>query len=670
MIDKKELMAEEKYLNIVIYTIDSALYFINNGIYKSEKELKEISEFISNSFYEMDAQEVAVQRNLLEKLQLDFVALTDSKNLLERQKQNAYFGRIDFKADDEKEQNSYYIGISHILKEGKAIPLVLDWRAPLSSMYYDFELGGASYLAPMGEIVGNISLKRQYKTQERQLVYAFDSDLTIGDDILKQTLGQNSDSKMKTIVATIQAEQNKIIRSDENVNLLVQGVAGSGKTSIALHRVAYLLYKNKISSKDILIVSPSSLFSDYINNVLPELGEQNTPKITFDEIAQNELNGYLEFEPKSKMLEDIVNGNFLRAEEIEYKSSFEFYENLKTFLEKFVGATFKATDIVVGEKIIKADIINDFYNERYKTKNPALRIEWIADYVVDQLDISNQNQKGVFARVKKVLFGMFENCNILDIYSMFLTAIGLKLKQYSSETSIFVGYEDVPAILFIKDYLIGVEVFKKYKHIIVDEMQDYSPIVFDLFKKIFPCPKTILGDIYQSFEKRLDHKYLNDLVLLLGDCKLLKLGTTYRSTYQIAQYNQNIINLQGVNNFKRQGESVEVYNKTENFFENVENCIKKMLEKFENVAIITTNVADSKLLYQKLNKNFEINLIDESCGEVNGKLNIIPAVFSKGLEFDCVIFINKTFATEKTYLSKNIKYISCTRALHKLAVFE
>lgn len=283
MLDEKELEKERFYLNETQDTIEQKLNYFEKVLEKNEKILKDTSAFIANSFYEMDNEEVAIQQDMVEKIEMNLLAFKHNVFVLQKQQQSPYFGRIDFIADDEKKVGKYYIGIANLLKDNQQIPQVLDWRAPICSLYYDYELGRAKYTAPIGQISGNILLKRQYKTSDRNLNYAFNSNITIGDDILKQALGFNSDDKMKTIVATIQAEQNKIIRSDENVSLLVQGVAGSGKTSIALHRVAYLLYKNKISARDIVIISPGSLFSDYISGVLPELGESNTPKVTFEE---------------------------------------------------------------------------------------------------------------------------------------------------------------------------------------------------------------------------------------------------------------------------------------------------------------------------------------------------------------------------------------------------
>jgi len=660
--NEEELKSEEKYLNGTIDTIENALERVNNAVYQGEKEIREMSRFISNSYYDMDAEEIATQRNIMEQMQLQFLELTKTKTLLERQRDSAYFGRIDFKASDEQKPYAYYIGIAHVFKEGIEIPLVLDWRAPLSSMYYDFEIGNANYDTIEGNIEGQISLKRQYKTKCRELVYAFDSNLTIGDEILREALGHNADSKMKNIVSSIQAEQNKIIRADEGKNLIVQGVAGSGKTSIALHRIAYLLYKNKIKAKDMLVISPSSLFSNYISNVLPELGEENTPKITFDEIALSELKGFVNFEPRSQMIEALLQGDKERASEVAYKGSFEFFENLKTYLDNLAQISFKAEDIKITKGTVTAEEINKLYTENYSTKAPATRIEWIADYVVDRLEVDKNEEKAIFKRVKKVLYSMLENTNIVDIYAGFLAAIGMPFRCIEGKNNTyFVGYEDVAGLLYVKDFILGVETDKSFKHIVIDEMQDYSPVAIALICKIYPANKTFLGDIFQTFEKRLDHAYLDDLCKLVGNTKLFKLATTYRSTLQIAKHNQDIIGLQNVKNFNREGEEVEKIKGEKALIEK----LGDMSQKYDKIAILTSTIADGLKVYGKLKDKINLDIIDESSGENASKISVIPTCFSKGLEFDAVVFVENEQGAED-YLYKNTKYIACTRALHKL----
>lgn len=661
MISKEELGQENKYLNKVVDTLEEQIQTLNNMLYDQEKNLHETSEYMASSFYGSDAEEHAVAKQAMQELQLGIIALNDTRALKERQKESPYFGRVDFMADDEKSVLPYYIGIAHIGTSERPLPYVLDWRAPLSSIYYDYELGEAKYNAPMGEISGKITLKRQYKTKERELVYAFDSSLTIGDDILKAELGKNASAKMKNIVATIQKEQNKIIRAPLHENMIVQGVAGSGKTSIALHRVAYLLYTNKIKASDILIVSPSGIFSDYISNVLPELGEANTPKITFEELAEEELLGLVKFEPKSQMLEDILAGNDTRAKDVQTKAGQVFFDALKAYLNEKVVTNFKAKDIKVGKTIIKAQEIDKLYNENYQTKNPAVRVEWIADFVVDRLEIGPKNQKAVFQRVKKVLFAMFENTSVVDIYEQFLISQKMTLQKVQIGKEIFVGFEDVPALLYIKNFLLGVETKKHFKHIIIDEMQDYSLIALDVLNTVYPATKTILGDINQTLEKTLDKTYLKSLAAVFS-ANLYTLSTTYRSTIQIAKFSQKILGLTGVKMINRNGEEVEKISA-----KNLSEKLETLVQKFESVAVITPGLKEAKQIQKALPEELGFTLVDDLTGQVKDRKIVVPTALSKGLEFDAVVVIQPNKSLK---ISKNIKYVAATRALHKLVMVE
>lgn len=210
-------------------------------------------------------------------------SVIDKRKRLGKILDNPYFGRIDFK---QQSGNIFpiYIGVHSFYDSDSKMSLIYDWRAPISSMFYDYELGEAYYSSPAGEVKGDILLKRQYRIRNGRMEFMIESSLTVHDDILQKELSSNTDDKMKNIVATIQREQNRIIRNEDAQALIIQGVAGSGKTSIALHRIAYLLYtfKESLSSKDILIISPNKVFADYISNVLPELGEETVPETSME----------------------------------------------------------------------------------------------------------------------------------------------------------------------------------------------------------------------------------------------------------------------------------------------------------------------------------------------------------------------------------------------------
>ncbi|MEG1499619.1 MAG: AAA family ATPase, partial [Clostridia bacterium] len=484
--DKQELVAEEEYLAKTITLIKDKLEKNEKLMAETKGGVSDLISYISTQFYDLDPEE----RSSLSQFMGDGdYALSEALRLnaiLKRQKSSPYFGRFDFFSDDEKTANSYYLGINSLCEDGNSIPTICDWRAPISTMYYDFEKGRGFYDAPIGRIDGEILLKRQYKIKNGKMNYCFDSNLTIDDEILQEALSHASDSKMKNIVTTIQKEQNQIIRSDLYNTLVVQGVAGSGKTSIALHRVAFLLYKykQKIRSKDILIISPNKIFSDYISNVLPELGEANVEETTFFELAREELKDICIFEDRADMQNAVLFGDEKRIAEIQTKNGKDFFEKLEKYLRESITFSFDAEDIKVGDKTIGKEKIDSLYRERYSGKDVSLRIEWIAEYVVDQLDVKAENPIGMIARIKNKLLKMFKENSILKLYALFLKSEGL---EYLTNESNLVRFEDVCPILFIKDYMLGIQKYKNVKYVIIDEMQDYGLMAFVIMNKMFNC---------------------------------------------------------------------------------------------------------------------------------------------------------------------------------------
>ena len=285
------------FLEDVEIKLQKRLEEIGQSLSDGQKEIDNMQEYYWENYTEMDEygyEDYDNQQALLhqvnannEKLQL--------KHRFEKMLDAPFFGRVDFMYDGDDEPEPFYIGIGNFAEKTGMQPLIYDWRAPVSSLFYDYDKGPASYEAPAGRLDGEILSKWQFKIQNGELVYAFESDTKIDDDILKKELGTNSDVKLKNIVRTIQKEQNAIIRNTKDRILVIQGAAGSGKTSIALHRIAYLLYheRDTLKSSNILILSPNSVFADYISHILPELGEENiremslisTPTKSFEKVS-------------------------------------------------------------------------------------------------------------------------------------------------------------------------------------------------------------------------------------------------------------------------------------------------------------------------------------------------------------------------------------------------
>ena len=474
---------------------------------------------------------------------------------------------------------------------------------------------------------------------------------------------------MQEIVSTIQKEQNALIRSDKNENLLVQGIAGSGKTSIALHRVAYLLYKekNNLKSGDIFILSPSNLFSEYISQVLPQLGEDVSPSTTFSTIAKVELGQNIQ--SRSEFLDELCyDKTSLRASQIAYKASFEFLEDLNTFLKDFYSKTFRAKDLVFSTKdsetplfVFKKEEIENLYYNVYKDLDICKRISYTSEYLIERFNLKKKEFKPIKERFSKFLYNFFPSTEPSKILSLFLST-----KNINQDEKNFYQYDNVAGLLIIKDYLFGLKTSLPAKYLIIDEMQDFTPAHFYLFNKIWDCPKLVLGDINQCIEKVLSEEYLQRLADFLS-AKIITLNKTYRSTKQISTFCQNIISLKGAENMSREGENpqlIKSFDQTRDIYE----LISQNINKYKHIAIICKTTKELNYFYERLIKILPIKAITEKDSSFDHKILITTAGTAKGIEFDFVIIPNVDRKNYNDALDRNILYVSGTRALHKLAI--
>ncbi len=304
--------------------VDILLSEINKAIQLKSDEIANMYKHMEEHKRDMDHLEKNAMRETITNYTLQGDHTVENKKRLIRLKDIAYFGRIDFQESDADTFRNIYVGVHNFQDSESNKNLVFDWRAPISSLFYDFELGEGHYETQSGLIQGDISLKRQFKIRKGEMEYMLDTDVTIHDEVLQKELNQASSAKMKNIVATIQKEQNAIIRNEEARYLIIQGVAGSGKTSIALHRIAYLLYrfKDTISSEDILIISPNKVFASYISNVLPELGEETVAETSMEDIANEILEYQVNFQTFFEQVAELLEKEDPRLiERIQFKSS-------------------------------------------------------------------------------------------------------------------------------------------------------------------------------------------------------------------------------------------------------------------------------------------------------------------------------------------------------------
>ena len=325
---------EREYLEGIKEKLLIAIRRTDDRVKQFSTELRQNKEYIYEHQSGMDEADMVAAGQSINRMAFTGESAVARRKKLLKLSASPYFGRIDF-AGKEDENTPIYIGIHTFTDETQKANLIYDWRAPISSMFYDFELGEAWYQTPSGKISGIIARKRQYKIREGQMEFMIENDVHIHDDLLQKELSKSSDDKMKNIVATIQRDQNAVIRNEIAPVMIIQGVAGSGKTSIALHRIAFLLYRfrDEIAAKDVLIISPNKVFADYISNVLPELGEEQIPEMGMEELATEVLEDKYKFQTFFQQVSALLEKPDPKyIERIQFKSTFEFLSKLNQYI--------------------------------------------------------------------------------------------------------------------------------------------------------------------------------------------------------------------------------------------------------------------------------------------------------------------------------------------------
>lgn len=391
-------------------------------------------------------------------------------------------------------------------------------------MFYDCEIGPAGYIAPVGKVEGELTRKRQFKIKNGIMEYALESSVVIRDDLLQQELSHTSDEKMKSIIATIQKEQNIIIRNENTGTLIIQGVAGSGKTSIALHRIAYLLYrfKDKLSAKNVTIISPNRVFGDYISNVLPELGEEPIYEVSLADIARVQLEGVVDFETDKDPLA-IDDAGWV--ERVRFKSTLGFVKLLDEFIEEMSNHVFEPVDYSYGSFIVKAETLSALF-QRYSRYPVRRRL--------------------------KALNRMLKVKNTLALYKEFYKRNDLS-KMLVMPAKKRLEWSDVYPFLYLHAFFVGLKESGIIKHLVIDEMQDYTPIQYAVINLLFKCQKTILGDFGQLINPNHLHN-LEDLRQLYDGAEFVELSKSYRSTYEIISFAKQIKSMGRLEAFERHGE--------------------------------------------------------------------------------------------------------------------
>lgn len=672
-------------------------------IIEAKKDVRENTEHGITSLYTSDGFEALVELSqyinpVTDKI-IDYEEEEHKILLLEKMIKSPYFARIDFKFDDDDEFEKIYIGRSSLRKNSYQEMYVYDWRSPIASVFYRFMTGEAFYDAPCGRVTGELNLKRQYEIKNGILEYFFDSDVQIVDEFLRQLLSQNTTAKMKAIVETIQHEQDVVIRDMENDLLMVQGVAGSGKTSIALHRAAYLMYQGlqtKLSANNIMIISPNSIFEQYISNVLPELGEDNVISSVFEDILSALLIGR-KIQSRNDFLENlIVNSKYkeISRNSIEFKTSSFFREILDQFLIDIPRQWIEFEDVYYeGKCVVSGQILKDKILGRPETPL-GIKLEQLEDYILEQIFgtgkgrghkeeknlIKQEIQKFIkidIVELYKILFSneayfysLLQNSNP----SQNIKNIWKYTKENLEADSLY--YDDAIAIAYLYLKIYGTNKYKNIKQVVIDEAQDYYPLQYEIFNLLFSNAKfTILGDMKQTLAKKEDISFYEQIQKILNKKKssLIMLDKSFRCTNEILNFSLKFIEQSSqIKSFNRNGDSPKVYiaDNSEIFIDEIVKEIKLCQEKgFQSICLICKTEKNSTYLFNKIKHKLDIQLIKNgSVSDLQGVF-ILPVYMSKGLEFDTVLICDADSQNYHDEDDKNLLYVACTRALHKLSLF-
>ncbi len=662
---------EREYLEEVKEKLTLSLRRVDERVRMYSEELRLNKQYMHEHQSGMDEADMVAAGQSIDRIAFTGENAVYVKRKIQKLLGSPYFGRIDFGASGRKAL-PIYIGIHSFTDEASRKGLIFDWRAPISSMFYDFELGDAEYQTPSGIVKGKISLKRQYRIREGRMEYMIENSLNIHDEVLQKELSKSSDEKMKNIVATIQRDQNAVIRNESASVMIIQGVAGSGKTSIALHRVAFLLYRfrESIRSKDILIISPNKVFADYISNVLPELGEEHIPEVGMDELADELLGRQFRFQNFFQQVYSLLeNPHPGFVERIKFKASFEFLSKLNQYMIHVENNYFDPVEIRVAGTVVP----HPYILERFKAYHRMPIMKRFPDMIADILQyvrnsstrkLSNRDRTKVMEEIPR----MFKFANAFELYKDFYRWLG-KPEMLRFMDGERLEYADVFPLIYCKVRVEGPPGYDHIKHLLVDEMQDYTPIHYAVLSRVFLCRKTILGDVTQTV-----NPYSSSSAATIEDVfpqgELVKLLRSYRSTWEIAQFALAIRPNPEMEPMERHGERPEVV-AVHSQDEEVER-VRQIIASFrgtggQSMGIICKTERQANSLFDRLRISDLHLLTPDTTSFVQG-ICITTVHMSKGLEFDDVII---PFVTDRNYsneVDRSLLYIACTRAMHRLTL--
>lgn len=674
----------QEYLSFVLEKLQARLAEISQSLLDGQKEIENMHDYYWQNYTEMDQygyEDYDNQQALLHQVNANQEQLL-LRSRFRKMLDSPFFGRVDFCYDGDDEPEIFYIGIGNFAERPGELPLIYDWRSPVSGLFYDFDRGPASYLAPGGEMTGEICSKWQYKIRDGKMIYGFESDVKIDDDILKAELGNNGEVQLKNIIRTIQKEQNAIIRNTKDRILVIQGAAGSGKTSVALHRIAYLLYHDRqnLKSSNILILSPNGVFSDYISHILPELGEENIQEMSFDLFAYRKLQDTAaDCEDRCDQIEREMRDP-KAAERFALKQSQAFVDQMEGFALELEDELMNFSDVSYKSFVkSESEIITLFY-DKFADIPLLSRMDAVAETFIDEIetllnrDLPEEERIPLIEKFQK----MYETMDFYVLYNRFLKKEGYQTLPRRPLEKRKLRYEDVYPVLYLKYRLSRQAERSNIKHLVIDEMQDYSRLQYLIIRRMFSCKMTILGDRAQTMADQ-QQDVLQFLPGIFGkDLRRIEMRKSYRNTVEIASYAANLIGVTDPELFERHGMPVLERDVTD-----LEAALREAVDTlfpeektYETAAVIVPDEKTAERAYLILReilaeKDFDcekrLSWLNRDSSSFKKGLTVTTFYLAKGLEFDQVFSIFPK--DEKREMMMQAQYIAATRALHELRVY-
>ncbi len=621
---EKDILAQEKlHLEKVIEHIDTALAAEKQQLQEQENDIlkshRALWEECPNVVHEFDDM-VAINASY-ETIRADYGHFARKEEIVKQLsylRSTPYFGRIDFLEQDEPTPEEIYIGRYGFRNRQTREYEVYDWRSPIASMFYDSGVGAASYQCPAGTISGAITCKRQYNIEEGQLKLCYDTTTAVQDNILEEVLAGNTDKVLRVIIDTITREQNHAIRQPHDLNMLVTGPAGSGKTSVGMHRLAYLLYHNReyLSAERIVVLSRNQIFSSYISEILPELGEDHVQDVMFDSLICRGVSKEYKRKDYYEQVEFLLrhSPDSIRDSSISLKYSKEFLDYLKENKGRF----------------------------REKTADFEASLRFYL-YLLKQYEASISSTNHIYHYTKN--------------------------QHHRGKLC----YEDLLCITYLRILLGDITPMSEISHVVVDEAQDYNLLQLLIIRSLYPKAHfTILADANQAIHpltSMTDMEKLGELFRTTLGIKKIALSKSYRSTAPINAYAFALLGIHNPDLYvAREGKAPE-----HRSCENSKTALRKLLSEIpsdKSVGILTVDLDSAKELQQRLGSelpktNRQIQYLLKGNRSLEEKIVVMPIMLAKGLEFDVVIVWDDR---NDSYWesNKNLKYLMCTRALHEL----